>query len=208
MSSPNPPQRPSSSDSFHQLRLDAEARLEAGASGPSNGWSLSPDALTRLHRLASTPDSAGDALKLLHELQTHQVELDIQHEQLQASEHQAIQDLLFYRTLFHSAPVGYFITGLDGHIMDCNPAACKLIGLSGDELSGRKLESFVAPRNQSRIAEFFRQSAHNSEPGSLAFHPEEGSESDGMPWQLHGQIAPSGEAILVTLSRQDNPDKA
>lgn len=205
MSSPNPRQRAGSRDSFHQLRLDAEARLEAGASGPNNGWSLSPDALSRLHRLASTPDSAGDALKLLHELQTHQVELDIQHEQLLASEHQAIQDLLFYRTLFQSAPVGYFITGLDGHIMDCNPAACELLGLSGDELCGRTLESLLAPGHSSQVSEFFKKSAQGSAIHSCAIPSRGENDGDHSPWQIHGQPAPSGEAILLTLSRQDSP---
>jgi hypothetical protein len=36
-----------------------------------------------LHALASSPQTAADALTLLHELQVHQVELDLQAQELQ-----------------------------------------------------------------------------------------------------------------------------
>ena len=69
----------------NQLRQAAEDSLKQGTTPPTKGWSISADALALLYRLASNPDSAGDALKLLHELQAHQVELDLQHEQLKAN---------------------------------------------------------------------------------------------------------------------------
>lgn len=65
------------------LRQRAEGRLEEGMAPATLGWSTGTGALTLLHRLAGDPASAGDALKLLHELQVHQVELDLQHEQME-----------------------------------------------------------------------------------------------------------------------------
>jgi hypothetical protein len=59
-----------------QLRVPAgshEARLNSSA------------ALGVLHELASSPSTAEAALALLHELQVHQVELDLQDEELRRS---------------------------------------------------------------------------------------------------------------------------
>jgi hypothetical protein len=66
-----------------ELRQHAESRLQEGEAPKTLGWSSSAQALSLLHRLASDPASAADALKLLHELQVHQVELDLQHEQME-----------------------------------------------------------------------------------------------------------------------------
>lgn len=71
------------SSKLSELRQHAEARLNGGQAPKTLGWSSSAQALSLLHRLASDPASAADALKLLHELQVHQVELDLQHEQME-----------------------------------------------------------------------------------------------------------------------------
>ena len=78
---------------YLQLRVDAEARLDEGSAPPTNGWTVSVGALTRLHNLASAPESVDDALKLLHELQVYQVELDLQHEQMEATRRELAEDL-------------------------------------------------------------------------------------------------------------------
>jgi hypothetical protein len=65
-----------------QLRQKAETRISGGNAPATKGWTLGAASLMLLHRLASNPDTASDALKLLHELQVHQVELDLQHEHI------------------------------------------------------------------------------------------------------------------------------
>lgn len=204
----DPHQKLRTGNRFEQLRLDAEARLKAGADGPNYGWTLSPDALSRLYHLASSSDSAGDALKLLHELQTHQVELDIQHEQLEASEHQAAQDLIFYRTLFDSAPVAYFIIGLDGHIIACNEAAAELLGSSDEQLCGQPLSSMLSSSSRPALNDCLKQLRESGFTVSCAVQPLEESHGNGGCWQVHGRIAPSKEAILLTLSPQDRLNEA
>jgi hypothetical protein len=86
------------------LRQQAHHQLVAGVAPQSRGWGVSVEALTLLHRLASQPGSASDALKLLHELQVHQVELDLQQAQLEANERELNDELSRYRLLFEQAP--------------------------------------------------------------------------------------------------------
>ena len=108
------------------LRQQAEQQLHSGTAQLSNAFTASSDALGVLYRLSSEATSAGDGLKLLHELQIHQVELDLQLEQLQQNEHEYQHELTCYRQFFELAPVGCFILKLDGMISAANAAATAL----------------------------------------------------------------------------------
>jgi hypothetical protein len=79
------------------LRHQAETRIREGdAPQDTHRWSTGVEALTLLHDLASAPASAGDALKLLHELQVYQVELDLQYEQMELSQRELAEELHRY----------------------------------------------------------------------------------------------------------------
>jgi PAS domain S-box-containing protein len=130
------------------LRRLAETKLKEGSAQPTNGWLTSLDALSLLHRLASSPGSAVDALKLLHELQVHQVELDIQHEQLEASERELTEDLIHSARLYDFAPLSYFSVSRVGKITRANFAGATLFGEDRAELIGRRVDDFLAPESR------------------------------------------------------------
>jgi PAS domain S-box-containing protein len=109
------------------------------------------DALNVLHNLAGSPDSAGDALKLLHELQVHQVELAMQHEQLEQSRAEVAESLERYVERFEFAPVGYFTVEPDGGIVEGNLAAADLFEVDRAALPGRSLESLVAADSRAAL---------------------------------------------------------
>lgn len=58
------------------LRLRAVSQLTAGARTQRTG---AVEAMAALLQLASSPTTAREALALVHELQVHQVELDMQY---------------------------------------------------------------------------------------------------------------------------------
>jgi len=128
-----------------RLRRSAENLIHRGAELPNHGGSLSVDALQLLYQKANTPDSAADALKLLHELQTYQVELDLLYEQLQSNEQEITEELAHYRSLYEQAPVAYLIVANDGEIMESNQAAGVFFGVPSTELIGRAMASLLAP---------------------------------------------------------------
>lgn len=135
----NKPSRP------EDLRADAESRLRSGTAPITAGWAVGPEALSLLYRLASDPDRSSDALKLLHELQTHQVELNLQHGQLMDSEQELAGQIGHFQSLYDDAPAAYLVLGSDGHILRCNRAASALFGLGSDPLTDHKLIDLLSP---------------------------------------------------------------
>ena len=140
-----------------KLRADAEARLKEGSAPPTKGWPTGVSALSLLHKLASAPASADDALKLLHELQVHQVELDLQHEEMETTRRELAEDLARYKGLYEFAPVGYFSVGPEGDIIEGNLAGANLFGVGQEELRGRRIDSFLAPESRPVLLELLKR---------------------------------------------------
>ena len=66
--------------------------------------------------------------KLVHELQTHQVELDMQNEELCRAQGEAEAAGVKYADLFDFAPIGYFIFTRQGLILEANLTGARLLG--------------------------------------------------------------------------------
>lgn len=126
------------------LRRDAETRLKGGTAPATHGWSTGTSALALLHSLASEPSTASDALKLLHELQVHQVELDLQHEQMELERCELEEVLSRATELYDAAPMAYLTVDSAGHIASGNAMAAQLIGADLDALQGSSLDSLAA----------------------------------------------------------------
>ena len=131
-----------------RLRSLAEARLASGTAPAAAGWTASAEALSLLYRLSSSPDTADEALKFLHELQVHQVELGLQQEQLKASEREMSEALAHYQALYELAPVAYFVVDPVGVIIEANRAALGLLGVFRGNAVGRALETFLTPESR------------------------------------------------------------
>jgi PAS domain S-box-containing protein len=85
-----------------------------------------------------------DAQRLVDELRVHQVELELQNEELRATRHALEESLRRYTELFEFAPIGYAVVGADASIRELNFAAARLLGLDRAAAVGRRLDAFVA----------------------------------------------------------------
>lgn len=190
-----------------KLRLDAETRLKEGSAPPTRGWPPGVTALDLIHKLASAPESAHDALKMLHELQVHQVELDLQHEQMEVTQRELAEDLARYRALFEAAPLAYFSLGPEGAILEGNAAAAGLFGVAQDELRGRRVDALLAPESRSAMLAFLQRLRTGDSMNACEVRAS--STNGSRPLQLVASVAPDDEsilAILVDTTRLKPPD--
>lgn len=178
------------------LRADAEQRLKLGAAPASSSTWVSADALASLHNLVSEPGRAVDALKLLHELQVHQVELDLQFEQLEVNERELADTVARYKTFFDFAPVAYLAVGFDGHIIEGNLAAASLLGVEPYEFDGRRLDSFLAADNAGALFGLLAKLRAGDARAACEVRP---AGSDAGTWRIAANISPGGAAVLLVV---------
>lgn len=183
-------------DAFAQLRYKAEAQLESGTTSRSGHWTMGVDALRLLHRLSSIPENAEDALKLLHELQVHQVELDLQNEEIVSYEQVLVEDLLLYRALFDCAPLPYFLVDVKGTILQGNLAAAELCNVIKDDLEGLSIDSLVPAQNRSILHALLKQVATSGSKESCTVRSS-GSSADSRLIQFQASPSPKGEHIML-----------
>lgn len=68
--------------------------------------------------IAESPEMDVDAKKILHELQVHQIELEMQNEELRQAYETSEAALKKYTMLYDFAPMGYLTLDADGSICD------------------------------------------------------------------------------------------
>ncbi|MCC6136457.1 MAG: response regulator [Gammaproteobacteria bacterium] len=82
-------------------------------------------------------DLAGEqSSKLIHELQVHQIELEIQNEELRRVMVELEQSRNQFSLLFHQAPIGYLVLNDVGLIQEVNETFCRMINRTRDQLMG------------------------------------------------------------------------
>jgi diguanylate cyclase (GGDEF)-like protein/PAS domain S-box-containing protein len=98
-----------------------------------------------------------DIQRLVHELQVHQIELEMQNEELLRARAELEDWLKRFTDLYDFSPVGYFTLGRDGSVSQVNLSGAYLLGVERGQLVGRQFRLFVAEGDQSFFNTFFEQ---------------------------------------------------
>ncbi len=133
--------RPAQPISAADLRRAAEKRLSQ-----------------RRHRPAG---DAADTARLVHELQVHQIELEMQNEELQLARDAVEAGLEKYSDLYDFAPVGCLTLDREGRIREVNLTATALFGVERTRLLGRTLGHSLPGDDQAVLAGFLERTFLN-----------------------------------------------
>jgi PAS domain-containing protein len=188
------------------LRSRAVARLTGPSAQPTPVRDPSA-ALGVLYELASSPETAPGALALLHELQVHQVEVDLQDEELRRS----LLDLeatLNRQTRRHEhAPAGYYIVDRDSLISEVNLTGASLLGFERDFLLGRTLQGFLTPDCGLRLKAMLERLAGGA-PAEVADLQLLGLEAATLAVHASVRRDPAGDGYLIVLLEAARPQRA
>ena len=103
---------------------------------PSTPFRAAAEARLNLRNQARPPESETDVRRLQHELEVHQIELEMQNEELRRHQAELEASIDRYTDLYDFAPVGYFNLAADGRIQLVNLTACTLTTAIGSVRSG------------------------------------------------------------------------
>jgi PAS domain S-box-containing protein len=95
-----------------------------------------------------------DRQRLVHELEVHQIELEMQNEQLRQSRDDMEETLEKFTDLYDFAPVGYATIDRDGIIRAANLTGAGLLGIERSRLIGRHFSQFVAAESRPFFSDF------------------------------------------------------
>jgi PAS domain S-box-containing protein len=103
------------------------------------------------------PADDTDLRKLLHELQVHQVELEMQNEELRRAQQELEVSRSKYVDLYDFAPLGYFTLDSRGTILEANLTGAAMLGVERSLLVKKPFVLFVAPDSQDLFSQYRRQ---------------------------------------------------
>lgn len=193
------PRPPAASTYLPSLRERATTHLTGGLRDGLRRASPS-EAMAALYKLASSPATAGDALAMLHELQVHQVEVEMQQEELRRSRVELERNLIQQTTRVECAPAAFLVIDRATVLCEINLAGSRLLGLSRNDLLGRPLSSLLSAASSEALQKMLMRARDGAVAETVELHmlPTEG---------VHRKLlcsadkeVPSGRFVLVLLA--------
>jgi two-component system cell cycle sensor histidine kinase/response regulator CckA len=185
------------SNQADDLRRRAEKLArEKAALTPEGPEPLSPDA----------------ARSLLHDLRVHQIELEMQNEELRRAQVELEASRARYFDLYDLAPVGYFTLSEQGLILEANLAAAALFGVARAALAKQPFSRFVVREDQDIYYQHRKQLSETGAPQvcELRLAKQDGT----LFWaQLEATVAhdadgaPLSRAVMSDISERKRVDE-
>ncbi len=127
---------------YEALRARAEKTITLPA--PKDGQA----AVSGLESITIDLSQPNVTQRASHELQVHQIELELQNEELRNTQAALEISRARYFDLYDMAPIGYCTVGKSGLILEANFAAATLFGMPCGKVVGERFTRFIATKAQ------------------------------------------------------------
>ena len=101
--------------------------------------------------------SGDDVVRLLHELQVHQIELEMQNEELRHAYETTEEALKKFTMLYDLAPMGYFTLDRDASITELNFTGADMLGDKRFSLVNSNFKLYISEDSLPLFNDFFRK---------------------------------------------------
>jgi diguanylate cyclase (GGDEF)-like protein/PAS domain S-box-containing protein len=130
---------------------------------------MTPSSVSRIGLHDASPYKLN---RTLHELKVHQIELELQNEELRRAKAEADEVKARYQDLYDLAPVGYCTVNAAGLISQANQTLTTLLGVTHKALLGKPLSRYVSREDQDGYYLFRKQVlSPPAKPGTVGEPP-------------------------------------
>jgi len=142
-----------------------------------------------------------DRETVLEELRVHQIELEIQNEELTRAQHQLEQSRARYFRLYEFAPIGYITVRPDGRTLSANLTICDMLGRDRDSVVRAGLFGIIHGAYHDAVSDLLRrvieipeertsiEARFTGENGAFVrIHALRTREQDGVAYEIHLSI--------------------
>jgi len=146
----------------------------------------------------ATPVTPEEAYRLIQELEIHQIELEMQNEELQQARSELERTLVEYTDLYDFAPVGYFTLDQSGVIINVNLTGSRMLGLERSRISNQNFERFITTEHRPDFSAFLKKVFRNRDQEfiEIVMQKEGGGE---LYAHLEAAVSESGQECRVAL---------
>ncbi len=123
---------------------------------PSKLRQMAEKLLSKKEKGTEMSFSESENKKLIHELKVHQIELELQNDELKLAKERAEMDEKKYTELYDFSPSGYLTLSRAGEILDLNIKAADLLGKERSKLIKSSFGFFVSPDTRSDYNSFLQ----------------------------------------------------
>jgi PAS domain S-box-containing protein len=116
------------------------------------------------------PMSEPDVRKLVHDLQVHQIELEMQNDELRRTQHALEEARDRFADLYDFAPLALLTLSQGGEVLEANLAAASLLGLDRKDLIRQRITRFIPAEAQDAFQLYCHRVLHSQtrQMGELA----------------------------------------
>ena len=156
------------------------------------------EALKERQSQLNSAQSEADLLRLVHELEVHQIELEMQNDELLHAKEQAELATAKYEELYEFAPSGYFILSREGKIIQLNIAGSQIFGKDRSQLIKSRFRFLISDDTRPIFDQFLNEvfSSNLKETCDLSL-----STPNSLPLQvtITGFAEPDKDECFVTM---------
>jgi PAS domain S-box-containing protein len=139
-----------------------------------------------------------DLAKMAHELAVHQVELEIQNEELRQSRSEAEEARDRYFDLFDFAPVGYFTLDEHNRVVEGNLTGCQMLKVERQSLLKKSFTRFINPEDAD-VFYFYRKNVLENSAQQTCELTMQKSDGTSFSAQLEGIKAGEGRIRIAVI---------
>jgi PAS domain S-box-containing protein len=150
-----------------QLACSARGFMDASKGKAHYGLQTHAGAEGHVTAAAAADPFARPVENLLHELQVHQIELEMQNETLRQAQISLEEARDRYRNLYEFAPIGFLTLTSEGLIAEINLVGADFLKMERKKLLQKKFTSFVAREDQDRWVRYYTRMCDPGGQGSL-----------------------------------------